>query len=427
MKFKFLLPLLVFSAATLVSNSNFAQSAAINTDGSSAHPSAALDITSTSKGLLIPRMTAAQRSAIAAPAEGLLVYQTDGSAGIYFYKSGWTELAGGSSSWSLTGNDIYNSNSGNVGIGTITPAASAQLDVSSTTKGFLPPRMTITQRNAIPAPVAGLMVWCTDCGTSGGLYVYNGTSWILGSVSATAPIVITSRVGDKSDAQTLCGGTVADDGGSPVTARGVCWSTSPNPTAVAPYMTSNGSGIGSFTSNMTGLTAGTTYHVRAYATNGVGTSYGDDVSFINLAIGMTYQGGKVAYLLLRPSEHVIISPFVLNLIEYDANVPHGIIAAPTDAPTTLNFINAYSYCHNLVVGGYSDWELPCLPALNYLCLSKDLIGGFTIGSSYWSSSGDNITPGNVVYASIQQFYDPYAYGSLTNQYVTLYVRAVRAF
>jgi len=65
-----------------------------------------------------------------------------------------------------------------VGIGTQTPNASAQLDVSSTTKGFLPPRMTNVQRDAISGPVTGLVVYCTNCGTNGGeLQVYNGLSW----------------------------------------------------------------------------------------------------------------------------------------------------------------------------------------------------------------------------------------------------------
>jgi uncharacterized protein (TIGR02145 family) len=74
-----------------------------------------------------------------------------------------------------------------VGIGTITPNASAELDVTSTTKGFLPPRMTQAQRNAIAIPVAaGLQVWCTDCGTAGELQVYNGTTWtnMIGSAAA---------------------------------------------------------------------------------------------------------------------------------------------------------------------------------------------------------------------------------------------------
>ena len=61
-----------------------------------------------------------------------------------------------------------------VGIGTTSPASSAKLDVASTTSGFLPPRMTMAQRNSIPNPAAGLVVWCIDCDE---LQVYNGTVW----------------------------------------------------------------------------------------------------------------------------------------------------------------------------------------------------------------------------------------------------------
>ncbi len=63
----------------------------------------------------------------------------------------------------------------NVGIGTATPEASAKLDVNSTTQGFLPPRMTEAQRDAIISPATGLMVYCTDCGS---IDYYNGVSWV---------------------------------------------------------------------------------------------------------------------------------------------------------------------------------------------------------------------------------------------------------
>ena len=66
---------------------------------------------------------------------------------------------------------------GNVGIGTNTPAASALLDLTSTSKGFLPPRLTAVQRAAIASPVEGLLVYQTD-GTKG-FYQYNGTSWAI--------------------------------------------------------------------------------------------------------------------------------------------------------------------------------------------------------------------------------------------------------
>ena len=65
----------------------------------------------------------------------------------------------------------------NVGIGTSSPEASAKLDISSTSMGFLPPRMTYAQRNMISAPASGLMVYCMDCGIYGEHQFYNGTAW----------------------------------------------------------------------------------------------------------------------------------------------------------------------------------------------------------------------------------------------------------
>ncbi len=78
----------------------------------------------------------------------------------------------------------------NVSIGKNEPAPSAVLDVNSTTKGLLPPRMTAAQRDSIVAPAAGLIIWCTNCGSSGELQVFNGTTWtnlIGGTASIPLP------------------------------------------------------------------------------------------------------------------------------------------------------------------------------------------------------------------------------------------------
>ncbi|MEI6062249.1 MAG: BACON domain-containing carbohydrate-binding protein [Bacteroidota bacterium] len=77
------------------------------------------------------------------------------------------------------------------------------------------------------------------------------------------------------------GGIITSDGGSGITSRGVCWNTAANPTTANSH-TSDGSGTGSFSSAITGLTASTIYHVRAYATNSAGTFYGNDAQFTTL-------------------------------------------------------------------------------------------------------------------------------------------------
>lgn len=97
------------------------------------------------------------------------------------------------------------------------------------------------------------------------------------------PVVTTTAVSGLTTTTAVSGGNVTDDGGAEVTARGVCWGTSANPT-VSGSKTTDGKGTGSFSSNLTGLTPGTKYYVRAYATNSVGTAYGNELDFTTAAI-----------------------------------------------------------------------------------------------------------------------------------------------
>jgi len=98
------------------------------------------------------------------------------------------------------------------------------------------------------------------------------------TTSPTIPIVTTTAISSITATTASTGGNITSDGGASVTEKGVCWSTAANPTTSDSH-TSDGTGTGSFTSSITGLSAGTAYHVRAYATNSVGTGYGSDVSF----------------------------------------------------------------------------------------------------------------------------------------------------
>lgn len=105
------------------------------------------------------------------------------------------------------------------------------------------------------------------------------------------PTVTTSEIIGIGNTTAISGGMVTNDGDIAVTARGVCWSTNPNPT-IADSKTTDGEGIGSFISNITGLTANTTYYLRAYATNSAGTAYGNQLSFTTTNVsapGTTYE------------------------------------------------------------------------------------------------------------------------------------------
>lgn len=118
--------------------------------------------------------------------------------------------------------------------------------------------------------------FCTKLGLQSP-YIYDSIAYQ--APGTTEPTVSTTSASSVTGTTASSGGNVTSDGGATVTARGVCWSTNPNPTTALATKTSDGTGTGSFTSSISGLTSSTLYYVRAYATNIAGTSYGDQVSF----------------------------------------------------------------------------------------------------------------------------------------------------
>jgi uncharacterized protein (TIGR02145 family) len=99
------------------------------------------------------------------------------------------------------------------------------------------------------------------------------------TAGATVPSITTVSVTEITASGAKTGGNITSDGNSPITARGVVWGTATGPTVALATKTSNGSGSGAFVSSITGLAANTKYYVRAYATNGAGTGYGNEFSF----------------------------------------------------------------------------------------------------------------------------------------------------
>ena len=129
-----------------------------------------------------------------------------------------------------------------------------------------------------------------------GHYIYNQYGeegvmteevWDPDYQAGTLPTVITTTVSAMTYKTAGSGGNITSEGGAAVTARGICWSTSANPTIVN-SKTIDGKGTGTFTSTITGLSPQTNYYVRAYATNSLGTAYGDDVSFTTAYTAMIY-------------------------------------------------------------------------------------------------------------------------------------------
>ena len=132
--------------------------------------------------------------------------------------------------------------------------------------------------------------------TSGDILFWNGTAWVkiqqglpgqglflsqtgIPMWSGPAFATLTTNVATSvTNITAISGGNITSDGGTPVTARGICWSTSPNPT-VTNSTTNNGAGTGIFSSNISDLLGSTIYYVRAYAVNTTGVSYGNQITF----------------------------------------------------------------------------------------------------------------------------------------------------
>jgi len=213
----------------------------------------------------------------------------------------------------------------NVGIsptGAIPPNASAGLDINFVDKGLLMPRIALQSTTSfapLSAHVTGMIVYntakagdvspgyyyndgskwiafFTRANATGDMQYWDGTKWVnipiglagqilkinsLGVptwIQGPLPSLVTIQLTSITTTTATSGGVILNDGGNTVTAYGVCWATISTPT-IANNFTTNGSGIGSFTSNLTGLTTGTIYYVRAYANTLNGTAYGNELSF----------------------------------------------------------------------------------------------------------------------------------------------------
>jgi hypothetical protein len=212
----------------------------------------------------------------------------------------------------------------------------------------------------------------------------------------------------------------------------VAYGTVQNPTT-ANSTTSNGTGTGAFTSTLSGLTASTLYYVRAYATNSVGTSYGNEVSFTtSVSIGSNYAGGIVFYVDGTGQHGLVCAPSDQGSFQWGCQGTNivGISGAFGTGQANTNLILAgcstrpiaASVCDDLVLNGYSDWYFPSLGELQlmYSNLHVQGIGGFP-NNGYWSSSQND--PNN---AWVMDFLNGTVF--LRNKNNNFYqVRAVRAF
>jgi len=176
------------------------------------------------------------------------------------------------------------------------------------------------------------------------------------------PLLFGCKKGDPAEISTVevtgitnnsavSGGTIISDGGCDITEKGVCWNKTGNPVIETDPKTSNGEGSGNFTSNITGLEAATTYYLKAYATNGCGTSYGEEFTFTTKvadADGNLYNTVKIGNQIWMAEN--------LKTTKYNDNTSIPLVTDNTEWIT----LSTAAYC----------W------AANNEALYKDLYGAF---------------------------------------------------
>jgi len=178
------------------------------------------------------------------------------------------------------------------------------------------------------------------------------------------PVVTTAAVTGITKVSAVSGGEVTYDGGGTITAKGLAWSTSANPT-IADNKIDGGTATSTFVSNLTGLTIFTTYHVRAYATNSAGTAYGADVQFTTLANIRTWN---------IPGDYVEASYPGSGLANWSPDKSPQVISTITDPDKLEGYVYMANASNSWKFATQNNWDGP-----NY--------GAGTAGK--FDASGDN--------------------------------------
>lgn len=211
--------------------------------------------------------------------------------------------------------------------------------------------------------------------------------------TAIVPEVYTESVSDVGENSVTASGSVANDGGAEIEERGFVLSTGPTPTVETGIVRFAGTGVGPYSSQITGLLGGTSYYLRAFATNSAGTGYGEALLFTTDELyGFSFQGSTIwgypednmAYAVWGPQQTV----GAVSSTNGQGNT-QTIAAFPgSSGPKTCNSLSAF---------GHSNWYLPAIDELVALYENQELWGNFynPIGI-YWSSTEFSATEGYAV-------------------------------
>lgn len=216
----------------------------------------------------------------------------------------------------------------------------------------------------------------------------------------TVPVLTTAGISEITQKSAFSGGNITHDGGAAVSVRGICWGTTHNPTTVS-STTNEGTGIGSFSSYLSGLTPNTTYYIRAYATNSEGTGYGNEASFTTLPVSLA----TVTQTFV--TSVTLTSALAVAYIESDggeAITASGFCWSTSQNPTTANPKTSDG---ELETGGYSS-HITGLTANTTYYLRAYVTN--SIGTAY----GDQLSFTTALKFSAIIFNPDLTYGSVTD-------------
>lgn len=259
------------------------------------------------------------------------------------------------------------------------------------------------------------------------------------SINPCVPNIVTTLVTSVTAATAESGGVISNDGGSNISSRGVCFSTSTGPT-LANGFTVDGVGIGSYNSSLSNLQANTTYFVRAYATNSLGTFYGNELNFTTGSYqigGPGPAGGLIFYdkgffssgwqfLEASPTDVTSAGEWGCNGFYFfgadNTSIGGGELNTTQIVANCTTLGIGAELCFNLSLGGFSDWFLPSKQELNQMYLNLYLNSLGNMAPAIYMTSNQT--------APAAAWYQDFSSGTQvqfnkgTSSY---YVRAIRAF